>query len=100
MKLRMIQEYLQCENANQTEENEIGDIQRRIDKINKLNDDIEQEFTDTIEQIQDKISGRSKKKRESYQRLEAAEKLYTEDLFLMECYVKVFCNMKGLIFMK
>jgi hypothetical protein len=60
--------------------------------MRKHNDDLREELEDINEQVQEKIAGKTKKKRESNERLCQATQIYHDELFLTESYLNAFLS--------
>lgn len=57
---------------------------------------MESELEDINEIVEEKIQAKTKKKRESNERLEEATKIHHDELLLTESYLRAFLLMKGL----
>lgn len=68
------------------------------EQMQKYNQELEQELADIQEQVTEKTEAKSKKKRESQDRLENATRIYHDEMFLAKGYIKAFCQMKNLLF--
>ncbi|TNV79097.1 hypothetical protein FGO68_gene14765 [Halteria grandinella] len=75
----------------------ISEQQAKIEKYQRLNNELEEELQDVNEIVEEKISGKTQKKRESSDRLEQATKIYHDELFLSEGYLQSFLAMRNLI---
>lgn len=59
---------------------------------------MEQDLQDINEQILEKVEAKSKKKRESNDRMSQATIVYHSEMFLSQGYLRGFCAMKNLLF--
>jgi len=70
-----------------------------VERLRKQTVELEQELEDIDEQAIEKIEAKSKKKRESNDRFEEAKRIYHDEEFISEAYLKGFLAMKNM-FMK
>ena len=59
---------------------------------------MEQELDDINEQVEEKLQGKTLRKRESYDRLDSATSIYHSEKFLAKSYLKAFTHMKNFFF--
>ena len=73
----------------------ITEQKEKIERFEKLNREMEEELEDINEIVEEKIIGKTIKKRESSDRLEQATKIYHDELFLSESYLQTFLSMRS-----